>query len=84
MTIFRYSLAILAVAAPVLAETVVTPGGLTLDMYAVIVEPDTGMARFRFMTPDLATFGADAAYPDMQWLCDTVALPEVQDNRSTK
>jgi hypothetical protein len=74
----RMAVLLLVLPEGAVAESVVTPGGLTVDMYAVIIEPDTGMARFRFLYPDLGALAPEAAFPDMQWLCDQVALAEVQ------
>jgi hypothetical protein len=77
MTIFRFSLLALLPAAA-MAETVTLTNGHALNLYAVIVEPDTGIARFRFQGDILAAVAPDSLVPTMQGLCDDVALPEVQ------
>lgn len=55
------------------------PSGLEVALYDVVVEPEAELARFRFVAPDLATLDFAAVEGDLPWLCDHLALPEVQD-----
>lgn len=61
-----------------MAQDVAVPSGADVTLYDVILEPEAKTARFRFLAPTIA--GADAisfadALPDIQFLCDEVAVP---------
>jgi len=70
------------VAAGALAEGVVAPSGQAVTLLDLILEPEAGLARFRFLAPALDPAGQGLVHDDVagdfQWLCETVALPEMQ------
>jgi hypothetical protein len=69
-------------AGPLAAQSITAPSGQELTLYDVILEPESGYARFRFLAPAIGGAGAlghEAVFPDFQWLCDSVALPELLD-----
>jgi len=70
-------LALALVPGAALAEGV--PSGLAVALYDVVVEPEAGLARFRFVAPGLRGLEFAAVEGDLPWLCDHVALPEVRD-----
>ncbi len=65
-----------------LAEPFATPSGLEVRLFDVVLEPEAGMARFRYHAPALA--GGAVGYPevasDIVWLCEAVALPALDAN----
>jgi hypothetical protein len=69
-----------AVAGPVVAQPVAVPSGLAVERIETIWDEDAGLARFRFLAPDIAARGFDlrALQPDMLALCRTIALPETR------
>ena len=71
---------LLALAAPATAQPVAVPSGLAVERIEVVWDADLGLARFRFLAPDLARPGFDLAglRPDMDALCRTIAVPEVR------
>ncbi|MEM9550549.1 MAG: DUF6497 family protein [Pseudomonadota bacterium] len=65
------------------ASSVEVPSGLPVTLHEVLIDEQPGEVwlRFRFVVPDLAgQDGVDAeqAAGDMDHLCDTVALPYMQ------
>ena len=63
-------------------EALVAPSGLSLswvDMIRDAPGPAGLTLRFRFLAPDMARIAADAAAlsDDMQWLCESFALPRI-------
>jgi Family of unknown function (DUF6497) len=81
MTIYRYSLLIL-LAGAARAEPVTTPSGQSVTLYDVVLEPDDGIARFRYLAPAIDPAGQGLAYEDvagdLQWLCETFAIPGLE------
>ena len=67
--------------APAAAEDVVLPSGRTVTL-AETIRDTAGPAgltdRFRFLAPWIAGTPYEDIAPDIQWLCDTVALPRVE------
>ncbi len=61
------------------AQDMSVPSGVTMVIEEVILEPETGTARFRFVAPTLGSPGAEVADlgPDFEFLCDTAALPSL-------
>lgn len=72
-----------ALAVPAMAdETVTVPSGQTVTFLDAIQNeagPEGQTARFRFVAPAIATEAVsfDTSVADMQYLCDTYALPRV-------
>ncbi|SLN47312.1 DUF6497 family protein [Roseisalinus antarcticus] len=72
-------------AAAAMAADLATPTGQSLTLYDVVLEPETGVARFLFLAPGI-TLDADAgpSYSDVQadfpWLCDEVIVPALREN----
>ncbi|WP_245873146.1 DUF6497 family protein [Albidovulum inexpectatum] len=61
-------------------ERVVTPSGLNAELFEVIrSSPGTqGLTiRFRFVAPKLPSIGVVQALSDMEWLCETYAVPRL-------
>ena len=84
MILRRFTVIILALSASdVGAQQVAVPSGLEIELYDVILEPDTNIARFRFRVPAI---GGDSgvtfaeALPDIQYLCDDVVIPGLAQN----
>lgn len=74
---------VLMLAAPgaaVAADAITTPSAARVTLFDVVVEPDTGLARFRFVAPEIATRPFDAVQGDFPWLCANVALPALAAN----
>ena len=77
--------AVLAAAGPVLAAPeIVVPSGQAVTFVEVVADaagPAGYTLRFRFLAPAIARAGgtvdAEAAFADMQALCDGYALPRV-------
>lgn len=66
------------VASGLRAQTVEVPSGLEMSLFDVVLEEDTGTARFRFLAPaigqsDQIAF-SDVAV-DFQYLCDELVIP---------
>jgi hypothetical protein len=71
----------LLAAAPVAAQTIVTPSGQSVTLFDVVIEPDTNLARFRFLAPQIGDgVGFDVVQDDFPWLCANVALPALAAN----
>ena len=67
-------------AAPAAAEEITTPSSARVTLFDVVLEPETGLARFRFLAPEIATRPFDAVQDDFPWLCANVALPALAAN----
>jgi hypothetical protein len=63
-------------AAPALAQDG-PPSGHSPELFDLVLEPAAGIARFRFLLPDLAAIGQPAVADDFLWLCGNYALPEL-------
>ena len=78
MTIFRSSLLALC-AASAQAEPITAPSGQLVTLHDVVLEPDAGIARFRYLTPAINPAGQglqhDEVFGDFEWLCETMAIP---------
>jgi len=70
------ALVILMAATPALAQDL-PPSGVMPTLFDLILEPDSSLARFRFLRADLASLGQPAVASDFQWLCENFALPEL-------
>ncbi|MCU0908542.1 MAG: DUF6497 family protein [Rhodobacteraceae bacterium] len=67
-------------AASLAADDVVLPSGQTVTLQETLRDtagPAGLTDRFRFLAPWLAGVAYEDIAPDIQWLCDTVALPRV-------
>lgn len=64
-------------AGPAVSQDIPVPSDLSVTLQDVILEPDPGIARFRFVVASLGQAGAqsDDLVADVQYLCDTVAVP---------
>jgi hypothetical protein len=69
-------------AGPAAAQEVELPSGHAATLYDVVIEPETQIARFRFLVPGLGAEGAgwDEMMGDLPWLCDGLALPALAAN----
>ncbi len=67
-------------AAPAAAQQITAPSGQVVTLFDVVLEPDTNLARFRFLAPEIATRGFDTVQDDLPWLCANVALPALSAN----
>lgn len=78
----RLILPILLLATPAVAQEIAVPSGLPLTFQEVILEPDTGFARFRFVAEPLGQPGWEMpdVTGDFAWLCDNVVLPALEQN----
>lgn len=65
---------------PGVAQAEGVPSGLAVELYDVVVEPEAGLARFRFVAPELRALEFEAVEGDLPWLCDHVALPETRES----
>ena len=78
MTISRFSLLALCASAAH-ADPVLTPSGQQATLYDVVLEPDVGIARFRYLTPAIDPAGQGLTHDDLVgdfiWLCETFAIP---------
>ena len=76
MTIFRYS-ALILLAQTAQADPVMTPSGLSVTLYDVVLETD--IARFRYLAPAIDPAGQGLTYADVAsdfvWLCESFAIP---------
>lgn len=74
-------LGIVMLAAPVAAEEIVTPSGMAVTWLETVhgaPGPEGLTARFRFLAPAIAgEVDFDTAAADMQWLCESFALPRL-------
>lgn len=77
-TLIGFLLTCLA-ALPVAADGL--PSGQAVTLYDLVIEADADLARFRFLMPALGQ-GLDhaAVAADLPWLCQNVALPELDAN----
>lgn len=64
-------------AVPALTQDMPVPSGMATQFVEVVLEPDTGFARFRFLAPDLGQPGSELSdiSQDFVWLCEHMALP---------
>lgn len=73
-----------ALATPVAAQQVQVPSGQSVTLNEVLIDerPGETWVRFRFIAPDIARNGEainyDVAAPDMDHLCETLALAYLQ------
>lgn len=77
---WRAALVLTTLAAPAAAEDIALPSGQTVTLVETIRDTagPTGLTdRFRFLAPWIAGVAYEDIAPDIQWLCDTVALPRV-------
>lgn len=67
-------------AGPVWGQTMPVPSGLEMTFDEVILGPDSGFARFRFVAPEVGAkgFHFDRVAGDFAWLCSILALPALQ------
>ncbi|MCC5975676.1 MAG: acetolactate synthase [Rubellimicrobium sp.] len=67
---------------PSAAETFRTPSGLEVTLFDVVLEPEAGIARFRYLAPALEDGGV--TYPevaaDFVWLCEAVGIAALEAN----
>ena len=64
------------------AEPISLPSGQAVTLYDLIVEEETGFARFRFLAPAIAgqsPLAQELVFADMQALCDQVVLPALNE-----
>jgi hypothetical protein len=84
VTVVRFTCFALAlIGSSAAAQRVAVPSGTDVSLYDVILEPETQVARFRFLVPDIG--GDDGvsfsdAVPDIQYLCDQIVLPGLAEN----
>jgi hypothetical protein len=74
------ALAALLAATPLAAEQIVLPSGQTVTLQETLRDAagPTGLTdRFRFLAPWITGTAYEDIAPDIQWLCDSVALPRV-------
>ncbi len=64
-------------AAVAAAPEIALASGLAVALFDVLLEPETGVARFRFVAPAIGTagFGYAEVAGDLQLLCEAYALP---------
>lgn len=74
------TLIILLAAMPVAAQQITAPSGQMVTLFDVVLEPDTNLARFRFLAPEIAERAFDTVQGDLPWLCANVALPALAAN----
>ncbi|WP_235829836.1 DUF6497 family protein [Frigidibacter oleivorans] len=74
-------LAAMLVAGPARAEEIRLPSGLAVSWIETVQDaagPEGLTARFRFLAPAItASMDFDSLAADMQWLCDSFALPRI-------
>ena len=70
------------IATPVAAQQMDVPSGAPVLFHEVILEEETGFARFRFIVDGLGGTGLEPADlgEDFGWLCDNVVLPALTQN----
>ncbi|MBM1219682.1 hypothetical protein JQU17_05690 [Ponticoccus sp. SC2-23] len=78
----RWLVPIFLLATPAAAQEIAVPSGLPLTFQEVILEPETGFARFRFVSDVLGQPGWELpdVTDDFAWLCDEVVLPALDQN----
>jgi hypothetical protein len=69
-----------ALAAPAAAEVITTPSAARVTLFDVVLEPDSALARFRFLAPEIAARPFEQVQDDFPWLCTNVALPALAAN----
>jgi len=74
------TLILLLAAMPVAAQQITAPSGQMVTLFDVVLEPDTNLARFRFLAPEIAERAFDTVQGDLPWLCANVALPALAAN----
>lgn len=64
-------------AAVAAAPEIALDSGLVVALFDVLLEPETGVARFRYVAPAIGTpgFGYADVAGDLQHLCEVHALP---------
>ena len=73
----------LTLASAAAAQEIVAPSGQTVTLFDVVMEPEAGIARFRFLAPAISAEGGLAfedVLNDLPWLCETVARPALAAN----
>lgn len=85
MTAARSALLLAMLATPALAQDDIdVPSGQPLEVEQVILEEETGIARFRFLAPEIGSDGEGRTYSDVQddfsYLCETYALPALSEH----
>lgn len=74
-------LAAMLVTGPARAEEIRLPSGLAVSWIETVQDaagPEGLTARFRFLAPTItASMDFDSLAADMQWLCDSFALPRI-------
>jgi hypothetical protein len=73
----------LAAAPPATAQQITTPSGEIVTLFDVVIEPDTALARFRFLAPGIAARAFEEVQDDFPWLCANLALPALAANDQT-
>ncbi|WP_137110953.1 DUF6497 family protein [Rhodobacter sp. SY28-1] len=61
-------------------EAVEVPSGRALSLIEIVTNargPEGATARFRFLAPDLVPEDAEAAFDDMQAVCDSFAIQRI-------
>lgn len=74
------TLILVLAALPVAAQQITAPSGQMVTLFDVVLEPDTNLARFRFLAPEIAERAFDTVQGDLPWLCANVALPALAAN----
>ena len=76
----RSALLLMLLSGPLAAQDMPVPSGLSMVFDEVILEPETGFARFRFLAPGLTTedYVLEKAGQDTEWLCNILALPALR------
>jgi hypothetical protein len=77
---FSAILVALVAAAPLAAQEIATPSGEVVTLFDVVLEPETAVARFRFLAPGIATRPFEDVQADFPWLCANLALPALAAN----
>ncbi len=81
----RVTLISCTLATPVAAQQMQVPSGQPVTLSEVLIDEQPGeiWVRFRFIAPEIARDGGavsyDIAAPDMDHLCETLALPYLQE-----
>lgn len=82
----RFAIAIAMLGTPAMAQDLTAPSGLILNLYDVILEDDTPLARFRFEVPEIAGNALPFAQvaDDIQAVCDDTLLPGLKQSGWTQ